>query len=430
MTIDHHLNGGANASIHLFTLSDEQVTPLNAEPMHVERDLDDAAIRDIAPRLPMPILRPEVTRRNTQRFAASFPGHVMYAVKCNPDPIFLRAMYAGGVRRFDVASIAEIRLISSLFPDAKCYYMHPVKTPEAIREAYVNYGVRAFVLDHVEELDKILHVTNAAPDLELYVRIAVPKGNVATDFSTKFGAKPDVAAELVRICRANAARLGISFHVGTQCTDTGVYSKAVDYTAKVIRDSGVEVESLDLGGGFPATLDPANPPPAIEQYCATIKDALIRNRLDGKEILCEAGRGLVASGGSLVVRVEGRKDDLLYINDGTYGGMFEAGGNVGLAYPVHIIRREERLYQADLKAFRFAGPTCDSVDMMKGPFMLPADIQVGDWVRIDQLGAYGEVSRTDFNGFGSVQKMVIADPGIQQDIEGFQSEQADAATLV
>lgn len=411
MTVDHHLNGGANASIHPFTLSDEQVIPLSSDPVYVERDLDDAAIRDIAPRVPMPILRPEVTRRNTERFAASFPGDVMYAVKCNPDPIFLRAMYNGGVRRFDVASIAEIRLISGLFPDAKCYYMHPIKTPEAIREAYVNYGVRAYVLDHPGELEKILQVTNNAPDLELYVRIAVPKGNVATDFSTKFGAKPDIAADLVRECRKHAVRLGISFHVGTQCTDVEVYSKAVDYTAKVIRDSGVEVESLDLGGGFPASLDPKNPPPAIEVYCTVIKDALLRNRLESKEILCEAGRGLVASGGSLVVRVEGRKDDLLYINDGTYGGMFEAGGNVGLAYPVHIIRREDMPSGAELTAFRFAGPTCDSVDMMKGPFMLPADIKAGDWIRIDQLGAYGEVSRTDFNGFGAVQKMVVTDPG-------------------
>ncbi|MCD8497389.1 MAG: type III PLP-dependent enzyme [Alphaproteobacteria bacterium] len=409
MTVDH-LEGGANASIHNFTLSEEQVVSLDSDPLYLERDLDELAIRDIAPCLPMPILRPEVTRRNAMRFCASFPGDVMYAVKCNPDPIFLKALYQGGVKRFDVASIAEIRLIKGLFPDAKCYYMHPIKTPEAIREAYMNYGVRAFVLDHAEELDKILHVTNAAPDLELYVRIAVPKGNVATDFSTKFGAKPDTAAELVRICRANAARLGISFHVGTQCTDVEVYSKAIDYTAKVIKDSGVEVESLDLGGGFPACLDPDNPPPAIETYCDVIRGALQRNELDHKEILCEAGRGLVASGGSLVVRVEGRKDDLLYINDGTYGGMFEAGGNVGLPYPVRLIRREARDYHGDLKAFRFAGPTCDSVDMMKGPFMLPADIQAGDWIRVGQLGAYGEVSRTDFNGFGAVQKVVVTDP--------------------
>lgn len=424
MTIDH-LDGGFKASLLNFTLSNEQIVPLGSDPLYMERDLDDAAIRELSPCLPMPILRPEVTRRRAKRFAAAFPGEVMYAVKCNPDPIFLKAMYAGGVRRFDVASISEIRLISGLFPDAKCYYMHPIKTPEAIREAYINYGVRAFVLDHPEELDKILHVTNAAPDLELYVRIAVPKGNVATDFSSKFGAKPDMAAELVRICRPYAARLGISFHVGTQCTDPEVYTKAVDYTAKVVRDSGVEVESLDLGGGFPATLDEKNPPPSIEVYCAMIADALHRNRLEDKEILCEAGRGLVASGGSLVVRVEGRKDDLLYINDGTYGGMFEAGGNVGLPYPVHIIRREERDYQGELKGFRFAGPTCDSVDMMKGPFMLPADIKAGDWIRIDQLGAYGEVSRTDFNGFGSVQKVVVNDPMIEE--EG--ASQKDAMRL-
>jgi ornithine decarboxylase len=123
----------------------------------------------------------------------------------------------------------------------------------------------------------------------------------------------------------------------------------------------------------------------------------------------------VACAGSLVVRVEGRKDDLLYLNDGTYGGLFEAGGSIGLRYPARLIRREERGAAGPLKPFRFAGPTCDSVDMMKGPFMLPADVRPGDWIRLEQLGAYGEVSRTDFNGFGTVQKIIVEEERSESD---------------
>ena len=142
-------------------------------------------------------------------------------------------------------------------------------------------------------------------------------------------------------------------------------------------------------------------------YGAVIAEALSRNDMSHMQLLCEVGRGLVADAGALIVRVEGRRGDLLYLNDGTYGGMFEAGGSIGLPYPCHLIRREDREGSEELKAFRFAGPTCDSVDMMNGPFMLPADICAGDWIKIEKLGAYGEVSRTDFNGFGTVQKVIV-----------------------
>jgi ornithine decarboxylase len=236
----------------------------------------------------------------------------------------------------------------------------------------------------------------------------VPKGNVATDFSSKFGAKPDQAASLIRRTAAYASRMGVSFHVGTQCTDPMVYANAVAYAASVIKDACVDVDVLDIGGGFPTKLACDAQLASVEAYMDIIRTALTQNGFDGTEILCEAGRGLVANAGSLVVRVEGRKGDLLYINDGTYGGLFEAGGAIGLPYPARLIRREANREAGELQAFRLAGPTCDSVDMMNGPFMLPADIQTGDWIALDKLGAYGEVSRTNFNGFGAVHKGVIA----------------------
>lgn len=408
---DDIFQGSHEASVHFFSLSDDQISPQNAVPLYCQGDVDDTYIRNLNPSIPVPILKPERLTEKAREFTAAFTGHVLYAVKCNPDKLFLKAMYEGGVRRFDVASIGEIRLIKELFPEAKIYFMHPIKSPESIREAYINHGVRAFVLDYADELDKILHETNAAPDLELFVRLGVPKdnadGGVATDFARKFGAKPDSATELLRLCRPYCTKLGLSFHVGTQCPDPIVYSKAISWAAKVIEDSGVSVETLDVGGGFPAELDVANAIPPVKAFTETIANAITENGLQNLELLCEVGRGLVACAGSLIVRVEGRKDDLLYLNDGTYGGLFEAGGAIGLPYPARLIRREDTHSNAPVKAFRFAGPTCDSVDMMNGPFMLPADVQAGDWIKLDQLGAYGEVSRTDFNGFGCVQKIIV-----------------------
>ena len=394
-------------SLASFAIPEEKFFPKSLQAITMAEELTDEQLRDLSPCVPVPILRPDALVETAKSFCKAFPGDVMYAMKCNPDPIMLKAIHKGGVNRFDAASIKEIRTISKLFPKAVIYYMHPVKAPEMIREAYINHGVRAFVLDSYEELDKILHVTNQAPDLELFVRIAVPKGNVATDFSSKFGAKPDIAADLIAEAGKCAARLGVSFHVGTQCTDPDVYSRAIDYAAQVISQSGATVSVLDVGGGFPTILDKNNPPPSMTFYGAVIAEALSRNDMSHMQLLCEVGRGLVADAGALIVRVEGRRGDLLYLNDGTYGGMFEAGGSIGLPYPCHLIRREDREGSEELKAFRFAGPTCDSVDMMNGPFMLPADICAGDWIKIEKLGAYGEVSRTDFNGFGTVQKVIV-----------------------
>lgn len=412
MDISQTVSVVSHPEITPFRINDESVfSPqqfcFGAADMHSSYGLRDDIVREIAPAIPMSVLNTHVMAHTAHRFVNAFPGDVMFAVKCNPDPIFLRSMYGEGVHRFDVASLFEIKLIRNLFPFAPLYFMHPVKAPEAISEAYHTYRMRAFVLDTIEELDKILRATDYADDLELFVRIAVPKGNVATDFSTKFGAKPDIVTELIRRTSIYTDKLGVSFHVGTQCTDVNVYINAIAYAASVIQQADVAASVLDIGGGFPTALDTCTPPPPVEVYMDAIRTALAEHELNNLHILCEAGRGLVADAGSLIVRVEGRKGDLLYINDGTYGGLFEAGGAIGLPYPARLIRREAYRAESGIKPFRLAGPTCDSVDMMNGPFMLPDDVQAGDWIALDKLGAYGEVSRTNFNGFGAVHKAVI-----------------------
>jgi ornithine decarboxylase len=360
----------------------------------------DDIVADLKPHQPLYILRPEQLARTAKEFTALFPGDVMYAVKCNPEKAVLQILYKNGVRSFDAASIEEVRQVAKIAPKAKIYFMHPVKSPEAIREAYTVHGVRAFVLDTQEELYKILQNTDLAADLELFVRLVLPKNDEAmVDFSSKFGVLPEGAVELLRQCRAVASRLGLCFHVGTQSTNPTVYAKAIDTAAGVIMRSGVKVDVLDLGGGFPVSY-PGREHPPLAQYMKVIAEAVKDSRLEGIPLICEPGRALVAASVSLVVRVEQRRGDLLYLNDGTYGGLYDASHWAGgLRYPVRMIRKGAMAHPT-LTPFRFAGPTCDSLDMMEGPFMLPADIKTGDWIEISNAGAYSQGLRSNFNGFG------------------------------
>ena len=333
----------------------------------------------------------------------------MYAVKTNPDENALRAIYHAGVRSFDAASIEEVRLVRRISKKARIYFMHPVKSPEAIREAYTQHNVRDFVLDSEDELFKIVRETELASDLNLYVRLALPRnGKSAIDFSSKFGASPDEAMKLLKSSRPVAQRLGLCFHVGTQTTDPAAYARAVDKAAAVIRKSGVTVDVLDVGGGFPVRYDDSVP--SVEACVHALKGALAKNRLENMPLLAEPGRVLVAESGSLVVRVELRKGNTLYINDGTYGGLFDAGPLLKTKFPSRAYRAGSEFEPGDAP-FRLAGPTCDSLDIMEGPFMLPADIDMGDWIEIYNLGAYSRSLRTNFNGFGGSDLVCLYDSG-------------------
>ncbi|MCE7887600.1 MAG: type III PLP-dependent enzyme [Alphaproteobacteria bacterium PRO2] len=362
------------------------------------------------PARPLYVLWPEKIAAAAKDFMKAFPGEAMYAVKTNPDENVLRTLYQAGVRSFDAASIEEVRLVRKSAKKARIYFMHPVKSPEAIREAYTVYGVRDFVLDSEDELFKIVRETDLASDLNLYVRIALPRnGKSAIDFSSKFGANPDDAVKLLKSSRPVAQRLGLCFHVGTQTTDPAAYARAVDKAAQVIKKSGVTVDVLDVGGGFPVRYDESVP--SVEACVHALKAALVKNRLENMPLLAEPGRALVAEAGSLVVRVELRKDNTLYINDGTYGGLFDAGPLLKTKFPVRAYRADGAFEQPE-SAFRFAGPTCDALDVMEGPFMLPADIDMGDWIEVGNLGAYSRSLRTNFNGFGGSDALCLYSPGM------------------
>lgn len=360
------------------------------------------------PAKPLYVLFPERVTQVAQDFVQSFPGKTLYAVKTNPDRNVLQALVQGGVNAFDVASLSEIQIIRSISSTAELHFMHPVKMPEDIAAAYFDYGVRHFVLDHEEELFKIMRETELAQDLNLTVRIALPKNdNALIDFSSKFGASFEEAVSLLQKCRTISQKLGLSFHVGTQTTDTSVYARATEYAARVMKASGVRVDSLNIGGGFPVAYEGDEQVCHVSDCVAVVKNMLEDWGLSHMVLLSEPGRVLVAQGMKLVTRVELRKGDMLYINDGVYGGLFDAAKWVGTLYPVSAVSCD-RAFNGGMQEYRLAGPTCDSLDMMNGPFKLPADIGIGDWIVFENVGAYSQALRSDFNGFGHADVVIAS----------------------
>ena len=374
----------------------------------------DAVVARMRPAEPLLCLRPAAIAAAARRFVDSFPGDVLYAVKCNPEPRVLRALWAGGIRHFDCASLGEVRLVRKLLPAAEIHFMHPVKARPAIHEAFNQYDVTDFALDSSDELAKILQETvpvglvGDPPTLGLFVRLALPKGDAVLDLSGKFGASLEDAVDLLRAARPHAARLGVSFHVGSQCLEPGAYARALALAGAVIAGCGVAIDMVDVGGGFPVSYPDMTPPP-LGDYIAAITAA--SGALPATvHLWAEPGRALVAGGGSLVTQVQLRRSDTLFVNDGVYGSLSDAGA-LGFCFPARRIRLGGA-GEADepLADFALFGPTCDSADRMRGPFQLPADIREGDWVELGQLGAYGACLRTQFNGFGRVEVVEVADP--------------------
>ncbi|GAA0591225.1 type III PLP-dependent enzyme [Craurococcus roseus] len=370
----------------------------------------DALVAVERPEEPMHCLRPAAIAAAARFFVSGFPGETLYAVKCNPEPAVLRALWEGGVRRFDCASAAEVSLVRSMFPEAGIHFMHPVKARSAIREALALHGVKDFVLDSAEELAKILAETGAgaAEGLGLVVRLALPKGEAVYDLSGKFGAQPAEAAALLRATRPHAARLGVSFHVGSQCLEPLAWRRALALVGEVVREAGVPVDIVDVGGGFPVAY-PGVEPPALGAFFAEIEAGFEALGLpEGTALWAEPGRALVAAGGSVVVQVQGRRDGALYVNDGVYGALSDAG-LPGFVFPVRLIRPDGPAPSPVLREFALFGPTCDSADRMRGPFPLPEDVREGDWIEIGQLGAYGACLRTGFNGFDRARIVEVRD---------------------
>ena len=352
----------------------------------------DNLISQLKPSGPVYCIRRNSIQVASKYFQKKFPGKILYAVKTNPNPVVLDAIINSGINEFDVASIKEIQQIKKIKPDAKCYYMHTIKNRESIREAYFKYNVKSFSLDSKDELIKIIESTDQAKDLDLFVRVSVSNEHAEIDLSKKFGAATSEAIGLIRLAKQHANKVGLSFHVGSQCMHPISYTKGI------------------VEGGFP-TIYPDLIPQSLDNYINEIKKGLSNLKLAKlPKIICEPGRSIVAESGSTIVKVILRKKQKLYINDGTYGTLFD-GGVPNIVYPSRLITNG-RVISKKMTSFDFYGPTCDSMDYMKGPFILPNNIKEGDYIELGQLGAYGLTFRTNFNGFYSDNIFEVEDEPI------------------
>ena len=359
----------------------------------------DEIISQLKPERPVYCIRKKSIHIASKTFQNKFPGKILYAVKTNPHPEVLKTVVESGIKDFDVASIKEIEAIRKVNPHAKCSYMHTVKSSESIREAYFKFGVKAFSLDTKDELIKIIRSTDNAKDLELFVRVSVSNEHAEIDLSKKFGALTSEAIGLLRLAKQHANKIGLSFHVGSQCMHPISYTKGITEVGNIIKKTKIVPDYINVGGGFP-TIYPDLVPQSLNNYFEEIKKGLKNLKLDKlPEIICEPGRAIVAESGSTIVRVNLKKKQKLYINDGTYGTLFDAG-TPNIVYPSRLIKNG-KIISKKLTAFDFYGPTCDSMDYMKGPFLLPNNIRENDYIELGQLGAYGLTFRTQFNGYYS-----------------------------
>jgi ornithine decarboxylase len=365
-----------------------------------------ALIASRRPDRPVFGLRPHAAGRAARWFLENFPGEVAYAYKANSSVFLVGALYGAGIRNFDVASLPELEDAATI-PQAQLHFMHPVKSRTAIRRAYHDYGVKCFALDSEDELDKIVTETGGAEDLQLFVRMTVPAMNSSIPLERKFGIEGEPANRLLVKARQVCDELGLTFHVGSQTETPAAFEFAFDTLHKAIVEAGVVVDAIDVGGGFPARYSEAAPAP-LQSFVDVIVERFEKLPVSHDcRLICEPGRALVAEAESLIVRVDARRGNELFINDGGYGALFDAAQ---LGFTVPIRRIEVGAASKDkLVPFSLWGPTCDSIDHMKGPFMLPENVGEGDYLEIGNMGAYGRAIAGHFNGYGRYDEVILDD---------------------
>lgn len=354
-------------------------------------------VRALRPVEPVYCLYPPLLRRAARRFVEGFPGRVLYAVKANPQPEVLHELYAAGIRDFDTASLPEIALVSGLFPDAVCHFMAPAKLTGTAETAFRRHGVRSFVVDHDSELDRLLAI--ADPDTLIHVRMKAFDPRSVYELSSKFGATEDVCRRLLRRVADAGLRPGLAFNVGSLCRHPDAYGDAIARAAALAREAGVEIATLDVGGGFPTPYPGLAPEPLEDFFTAIRRAAAVAPLPADCTLICEPGRALVAEGQSLVVQVILIKDGLVFLNDGIYGSLKELQiSNQSVVYPPVVIRPDGPPPAAATRPCEISGPTCDSLDLLPFRIDLPVDLCEGDWIEFGLAGAYSNAMTTAFNG--------------------------------
>ena len=378
-------------------------------PWSYHLDAADVATRR-SPELPVLCFSPARLSTSASRFKQHFPGEVAYAVKANSSLDAIMTIAASGVTVFDVASLVEMKTVRAACPRATFHYHNPVKSRAEIAGAYNDYGCVRFAADHTDEINKIAEVIGHTKGIEIAVRFRLPAhGRSIHDFSTKFGATPSEASELLAHAHALGFTCVLTFHPGSQCSDPGAWRRHIQSAAEISTDAHVELAGLNVGGGFPARYVGAHSP-QLEVFFDTILQAA--NEAFGKDntpaLECEPGRGIVAPAQSLLTRVKLVKPERreVFLNDGIYGALMEVSQAPDMIPPCRAIRTDGEL-SAEFYDWTLYGPTCDPLDTLPVSFHLPRDIAEDDYIEFGTIGAYGTATTTRFNGYGQFETAFV-----------------------
>jgi ornithine decarboxylase len=354
---------------------------------------------------PLFVVDHDMLRRNFRRFRRNLPRvQAYFAVKANPDPAIVRTLYRAGAS-FDVASMPEFLIVHKFierlpaqerqhFIWDKIIYANPVKAIETLRELDPYRPLVTY--DNLEEVRKI---RKHAPRAGLILRLKVPNTGSLVELSSKFGCAPAEAVDLIEAASdAGLGVEGLSFHVGSQCTNFENYIQALQIAAEVFREARSrgydQVNILDIGGGFPAAYDENVKP--FEELAKKLNAELDRLFPAPLEIVAEPGRFFVANAATLVVKIIGKavRDGKLcyYVDDGIYSTFS------GILFD-HCQYHLKSFRKAPTQICAVFGPTCDALDTISLAESLPADLEIGDCLYSENIGAYTNASATFFNGF-------------------------------
>jgi ornithine decarboxylase len=355
-------------------------------------------ITNLKPREPVYCIYPHLLRRDVQQFIRGFPGRVMYAVKANPDPRIVQHVLAAGITDVDAASVEEMELVHGIDVSATCYFMAPVRLRGAVRAAYTVHGVRNFVVDHADELHRVV-AELPGNGIVIFVRMATNNPDATYNLSEKFGASHADTVALLREVADIGMQPALAFNTGSLVRRPAAFVAALEQSQAVLEEAGVAIRQLDVGGGFPSDYPGMKSEPWQAFFDAIDSTRQRLPLLRDLELHAEPGRALIANGMSLLVQVLHRAGTRLYLNDGIWGSMIEPVLSKGeLRYPSRVFRDTMPVTGDDID-YEVFGPTCDSMDRLPAPLPLPNDIAAGDYIEFGTMGAYSLSNRTHFNGF-------------------------------
>lgn len=350
--------------------------------------------------LPTPYILTDLTivEQNARQLKALLPNiGIFYAVKSNPHPKIIEQLDEI-VEGYDIASLGEWELLKKhkVKPE-RILFSNPVKVSHHIEKTFMN-GVRFYALDSLDEIKKL---SEFAPGANVYIRVQVSNYGSKFPLSRKYGVLPAHVAEYAALARDMGLKIrGLTFHVGSQAENVQVWETAFKICSdsiKRLEQTGITVDFLDIGGGFPANY--GQPSPSISSVCKSINKSIDQYVPKNIRVVAEPGRFICAGASILVTKIIAREHrsgiDWLYLDMGVFQGLMEPLEMKGWQYPI-FTDKNPRGYK---KAFTLTGPSCDAYDTIGDEYMLPSEINMGDKLYIASTGAYTTVYGSTFNGF-------------------------------